>query len=158
MIDRFVNRELSDRWCPPHGLLIAAGQNNNQQSREKRRASATTIRGTALPKTEYGAAFYPWIEVSDPLWAGRPRTVAPCGTIAGLFARTDSTRGVWKAPAGTDALLNGVRGVNYKLTDDENGLLNPLAVNCIRVLTGFGIVSWGSRTLRDADQMTPEYK
>ena len=119
---------------------------------------ATLISGTALPKTDHGAVYFPWIQIADPLKNGKPRMFAPCGTIAGLYARTDSARGVWKAPAGTDANLMGVQGAEYTLTDQENGTLNPLGVNCIRVFPVYGAVAWGARTLRGADQMTSEYK
>ena len=82
----------------------------------------------------------------------------PCGTIAGLYARTDGARGVWKAPAGIEATLTGVQSVTYTLTNAENGTLNPLGVNCVRVLPVYGSVAWGARTLRGADSMTSEYK
>jgi uncharacterized protein len=118
----------------------------------------TTITGTSLPKSDYAAVYYPWIKIADPLKGGKLRTTAPCGTIAGLYARTDATRGVWKAPAGTDATLTGVQAVEYVLTDRENGTLNPLGVNCIRVLPVYGAVSWGARTLRGADAMASEWK
>ena len=117
-----------------------------------------TISGTTLPKTEYGAVYYPWLKIGDPLKGGKLEDFPPSGTIAGLYARTDSTRGVWKAPAGTDATLTGVQGINYLLTDRENGTLNPLGVNCIRLFPGYGAVAWGARTLRGNDQMTSEYK
>ena len=117
-----------------------------------------TISGTALPKTDYGAVYYPWIKISDPLKGGQLRTTPPSGTIAGLYARIDSSRGVWKAPAGTEATLVGAQGIKYKLTDLENGTLNPLGVNCLRVFPVFGAIAWGARTLRGADQMTSEYK
>lgn len=116
------------------------------------------ISGTALPKTENGAVYYPWINIADPLTSGKLRPCPPSGTIAGLYARTDSTRGVWKAPAGTEAALVGVQKVEYLLTNGENGVLNPLGVNCIRIFPVYGSVAWGSRTLRGADQMTSEYK
>ena len=83
---------------------------------------------------------------------------APSGTIAGLYARIDSNRGVWKAPAGTEASITGVQGVEYLLNDRENGLLNPLAVNCVRSFPATGIVSWGSRTIAGSDQNASEYK
>ena len=116
------------------------------------------ISGTALPKTEYGAVYYPWIYTADPLNNGKLRLSAPSGTIAGLYARTDSTRGIWKAPAGTDATLVGVQKVAYILTDKENGTLNPLGVNCLRIFPIYGAVAWGARTLRGADQIGSEYK
>ena len=72
------------------------------------------------------AAFYfPWVVVPDPLQQGRAAEFPPCGFVAGLYARTDAKRGVWKAPAGTEASLTGVLGVRTTLTDGENGVLNP---------------------------------
>lgn len=118
----------------------------------------TVISGTALPKSDYAAVYYPWIEVADPLKGGKLRSCPPSGTIAGIYARIDSTRGVWKAPAGTDAVLSGVQAVEYRLTDLENGTLNPLGVNCVRILPVFGVLAWGARTLLGADQMASEYK
>lgn len=117
-----------------------------------------TISGTALPKTNYGAVYYPWLKIADPLKNGQLRSTAPSGTIAGLYARIDSTRGVWKAPAGTEATLVGAQGMEYKLTDLENGTLNPLGVNCLRIFPVFGAIAWGARTLQGADQMASEYK
>jgi uncharacterized protein len=118
----------------------------------------TSISGTALPKSEYAAVYYPWIKVADPLNSGKLRAMPPSGTVAGLYARIDSARGVWKAPAGIEATLSGVQSVTYTLTNGENGTLNPLGVNCIRVLPVYGSVAWGARTLRGADSMTSEYK
>jgi len=117
-----------------------------------------TISGTALPKTNYGAVYYPWIQIADPLKNGQLRSTAPSGTMAGLYARIDSTRGVWKAPAGTEATLVGAQGMAYRLTDPENGTLNPLGVNCLRIFPVFGAIAWGARTLQGADQMASEYK
>jgi hypothetical protein len=118
----------------------------------------TEISGTALPKSDHAAVYYPWISIADPLKGGKLRSCPPSGTIAGLYARTDSARGVWKAPAGMDATLAGVQSVEYLLTDMENGTLNPIGVNCIRIFPVFGAVAWGARTLRGADQMASEYK
>jgi phage tail sheath protein FI len=74
------------------------------------------------------------------------------------MARTDGQRGVWKAPAGIDAALSGVQGLAVSLTNDENGMLNPLGVNCLRTFPIIGSVVWGSRTLRGADLLADEYK
>jgi len=119
---------------------------------------ASSVSSTALPKSDHAAVYYPWINIGDPLKNGKLRLTAPSGTIAGLYARTDGSRGVWKAPAGTEANLTGVQSLAYPLTDRENGSLNPLGVNCLRVFPVYGAVSWGARTLRGADQMTSEYK
>jgi phage tail sheath protein FI len=72
--------------------------------------------------------------------------------------RTDAARGVWKAPAGLEATVSGVSGLTVKLTDGENGQLNPIAVNCLRNFPNFGTVVWGSRTLDGADQLASEWK
>jgi phage tail sheath protein FI len=104
------------------------------------------------------AIYFPRVVQADPLRPGQPGTFAACGIVAGIMARTDATRGVWKAPAGTDASLNGVQGLSVSLTNDENGLLNPLGVNCLRTFPVIGTVVWGARTLRGADQLADEYK
>ena len=93
------------------------------------------------------AIYFPWLNAPDPLLGSRLRAFPPCGFIAGIYARTDSTRGVWKAPAGTEASLTGAASVAVPLTDGQNGVLNPQAINCIRNLPVYGIVSWGARTL-----------
>jgi Bacteriophage tail sheath protein len=116
------------------------------------------ITGPGLPKTNYAAVYYPWIKIADPLAGGQLRTVGPGGTMAGVYARTDGERGVWKAPAGTEATLRGVQGVAYALTDRENGVLNPRGANCLRLFPVFGPVSWGARTLQGDDQMASEWK
>ena len=73
--------------------------------------------------------------------------------MAGVFARTDSQRGVWKAPAGLEAGLAGVSALTVPMTDLENGQLNPLGVNCLRAMPGTGPVIWGSRTWRGVDRL-----
>ncbi|MBT9523162.1 MAG: phage tail sheath subtilisin-like domain-containing protein [Dechloromonas sp.] len=118
----------------------------------------TAASGTELPKSDHAAVYFPWTYVADPLKNGKPRLTPPGGTIAGLYARTDGNRGVWKAPAGTDANLAGVQSMAVPMTDGENGSLNPLGVNCLRTFPVYGAVSWGARTLRGADQMASEYK
>jgi hypothetical protein len=104
------------------------------------------------------AIFFPRLRQADPVQAGLIADFVPCGAVAGVFARTDTQRGVWKAPAGLDASLNGVPELSVPLTDAENGQLNPLGLNCIRAFPVFGRVLWGSRTLRGADQLANEWK
>ncbi|HZH03939.1 MAG TPA: phage tail sheath C-terminal domain-containing protein [Myxococcaceae bacterium] len=103
-----------------------------------------------LPSRSKNAAmFYPWIRVPDPVGVGRnpTRLVPPSGHMAGIFARTDNTRGVWKAPAGIEAQVPEALGLQYPVIDQEQDLLNPVSLNCLRQFPGVGIVSWGSRTL-----------
>jgi phage tail sheath protein FI len=78
--------------------------------------------------------------------------------MAGLYARTDTERGVWKAPAGTSATVLGASGISLPVNDRENGVLNPLGLNVIRNLDVYGTVAWGARTLRGDDRLTDEYK
>ena len=111
-----------------------------------------------LQRHRNAALFYPRVKIPDPLDDFRLRSVGASGTLAGLFARIDGARGVWKAPAGTEASLRNVVDLDHMLTDGENGVLNPLGVNCLRVFPIFGPVSWGARTLEGADQQASEWK
>lgn len=113
---------------------------------------------TALTKDENAAFFFPRLLSPNPLKENQIEAFAPSGAVAGVLARTDATRGVWKAAAGIDAQLVGVVGLAAKLTDNENGLLNPLGINCLRDFPVYGRVVWGSRTLKGADQMASEWK
>jgi phage tail sheath protein FI len=104
------------------------------------------------------ALYFPRVTEADPARQGQSDTFAPCGIVAGVMARTDTQRGVWKAPAGIDAALNGVQGLTVGLTDLENGMLNPIGVNCLRSFPLIGAVVWGARTLRGADLLADDYK
>ena len=104
------------------------------------------------------AVFYPRIIEQDPLSDGRTVTLAPCGVLAGLFARTDAARGVWKAPAGVDATLKGVLKLEVNLTDAENGQINPVGINALRAFPVPGKICWGARTLKGADRLADDYK
>lgn len=105
-----------------------------------------------------GAAYFPRLKLADPTNNFQLRMFAPCGVVAGLYSRTDATRGVWKAPAGTEATLSGVQGLAYQLSDLENGALNPLGLNCLRVFPVYGPIAWGARTLVGADAEGSEWK
>ncbi|MFG2295997.1 phage tail sheath family protein [Streptomyces sp. NPDC048603] len=102
--------------------------------------------------------YFPDLVIPDPAGNGSPTTVPPCGTVAGIMARTDVQRGVWKAPAGTAASLAGVTRPATPMTDRENGRLNQLGVNCLRSFPVLGPVVWGARTLRGADRLADEWK
>jgi phage tail sheath protein FI len=104
------------------------------------------------------AVYFPNVVVPDPMRAGTLQEFAPAGTVAGVWARTDVQRGVWKAPAGTEASLNGVRGPSIVTTDLENGRLNPRGINVLRQFPVTGNVVWGARTLRGADQLADQWK
>ncbi|HEX8927007.1 MAG TPA: phage tail sheath C-terminal domain-containing protein, partial [Terriglobales bacterium] len=105
-----------------------------------------------------GAAFFPRLRLADPLNKGNLRTFAPSGVVAGVYARTDGASGVWTAAAGINASLNGVQSMTYQLSNDENGALNPLGLNCFRTFPIYGPVLWGARTLVGADAMANQWK
>lgn len=121
-------------------------------------AGETTGPGTLATRDRNAAVFFPRIMAADPLKENRLETFAPSGAIAGVFARTDGERGVWKAPAGRDAGLVGVPRLSLTLTDGENGQLNPLGINCLRTFPVAGSVVWGSRTYAGADVLASEWK
>lgn len=110
-----------------------------------------------LDKTSYAAVYFPWLEVSDPTGqSAESIKVPPSGFVAGLYARIDAKRGVWKAPAGTEASVNGAVGLVADITDVEQDSLNPIGMNVIRQFPGAGRVVWGSRTLGTVKD--PEYR
>ncbi|QGZ59470.1 Ig-like domain-containing protein [Paraburkholderia acidiphila] len=113
------------------------------------------ITGTYASNSAY---YFPWVSAPDPLSPGNSKLSPPCGFVAGIYAATDATRGVWKAPAGISAGLTGQSGLQYVLTDDQNGSLNPQAINCLRLFRVYGEVVWGARTLAGNDQAGSEWK
>ncbi|MCH7575300.1 MAG: phage tail sheath family protein [Candidatus Marinimicrobia bacterium] len=119
----------------------------------------TAMQNATLGSTSKNAAvFFPRLRKPDPLRENQLRDFVPCGAVAGVIARTDSTRGLWKAPAGLDATLKGVPALSIPLTDAENGELNPLGLNCLRAMGPAGRVIWGSRTTQGNDQLASEWK
>ena len=104
------------------------------------------------------AVFFPRLKQPNPWHDNQLEDFVPCGAVAGVFARTDTTRGVWKAPAGLDATLVGVPQLSVVLTDLENGELNKLGINCLRSMPAAGRVVWGSRTRVGDDRLTSEWK
>ncbi len=122
-------------------------------------AASAWIGGPGATFSSRNAALYfPRIREPDPLMGGTIRTSPAAGALAGIYARTDGERGVWKAPAGISATVLGATGLLYTLTDAENGVLNPLALNCLRTFPVIGTVAWGARTSFGADIRADEYK
>jgi len=95
-------------------------------------------------QSDYGTFYAPWIVVRDPL-SGEPVATPPSGHVAGVWARTDATRGVHKAPANEP--IRGVVDLSYRITRGEQEILNPAGVNCIRYFAAEGVRIWGARTL-----------
>ena len=117
--------------------------------------ASTSIAGLRIGMVkDHAAVYFPRLQIVE---GGRRHFVGPAGAMAGLYARTDGSRGVWKAPAGTEADLRGVTGVEYPLSDAENGFTNPRAINTIRRFPT-GVVSWGARTMDGDTDAGSEWK
>jgi hypothetical protein len=142
---------------PPPGGEWNFGPRDGRNSAEQI-AVITKFCQTFSPKDTYTSLYFPWVEIPDPYSkvSGATRFAPPSGMVAGLYARTDNTRGVWKAPAGTEASMLGAVGVAAQVSDQDQDTLNPIGVNCIRQFPASGIVSWGSRTLGTLSN--PEYR
>ncbi len=98
----------------------------------------------------YGALYFPWIRVYDPLdpLGHKPKFIPPTGHVLGVYARTERERGIWKAPAGNAARINGALDVQYNITDTEHtDMVKNGSVNAVRFISGKGIVIDSSRTL-----------
>ena len=119
------------------------------------------VKNLRLPNKTYSVLYYPWTKVANPFYnaednpgADKTVLVPPCGYAAGMWARIDGKRGVWKAPAGLETGLGGLAGLEWVVEDGEQDSLNPLGVNCLRSMPG--PVIWGSRTL--ATKSDPEWR
>src|SRR6185312_4532863 len=108
-----------------------------------------------VPTSQNGALYFPWLQTTDPV-SGMPMAQAPCGYVAGIYAATDTARGVWKAPAGLATSLLGTVGPVQTgvMNDMQQGVLNQKAINCMRTFSGTGTVVFGARTLVGADDNT----
>jgi phage tail sheath protein FI len=117
------------------------------------------VAGRIIPKSENGALYFPYLRSADP-GSGAPLSIPPSGFVAGVIAREDSGRGVWKAPAGYEALVSNTNGVvaTGRMTDPRHGTLNPLGVNCLRSFPGVGTVVFGARTLVAANPSFQQYR
>ena len=113
---------------------------------------------TTVTTTNYAALYFPTLKQPNPLHDNQIEEFAPCGAVAGVMARIDAQRGVWKAPAGQEAALIGVPQLSVSLGDLDNGELNPLGINCLRALSAAGRVVWGARTMEGDDRLASEWK
>ena len=127
-----------------------------------RKGEIADIRPGALnlagEQSRNAAVYFPRIVKEDVLMDGQPDVFPACGAIAGVIAASDMQRGVWKAPAGPQAGLANLRALEVSLSDQEQGLLNPLGINCLRTLPAIGPVVWGARTLRGAGPLSDDYQ
>jgi len=130
---------------PPYGSTLSGG-------------SAIATFQSGLTATNYSALYFPTLWQSNSLHDNQFEGFAPCGAVAGVMARTDSDRGVWKAPAGLEARLVGVPALTVPLNDADTGQLNPLGINCLRAMPAAGRVVWGARTMEGSDRLASEWK
>jgi uncharacterized protein len=118
---------------------------------------AQTFVTNVTKKSSYAAVYFPWLKATDPTGVSAdPIALPPSGYVAGMYAKIDAKRGVWKAPAGTEANVGGAVGLMKNIIDAEQDTLNPIGVDVIRSFPASGIVIWGARTL--ATQSNPEYR
>jgi phage tail sheath protein FI len=157
--DLFQNRSIQLLLCPESSdaTVILAGITHcelmddrmfiGHVPDEMEAGSVETWAATFHGDKQYGALYFPWIQVADPR-TGRRRYVPPTGHVAGVYARTDRERGVWKAPAGVQAAVNGALDVRYHITDtDHTSLVKNGKVNAVRFVPNYGIIVDSSRTL-----------
>ena len=142
-------------YCQRRRAFMIIDPPTNWATKEAAKDGIATDVGSV---SEYSAVFFPRLKQANPLHQNQIEEFVPSGAVAGIFARTDANRGVWKAPAGLEATLNGVRDLKINLSDRENGELNPLGVNCLRTFAAAGQVVWGSRTRAGDDRLTSEWK
>jgi phage tail sheath protein FI len=122
------------------------------------RDAAHTFAVGLTVKSSYSAVYFPWLSMVDPTAASQQAVqVPPSGFAAGMYARIDARRGVWKAPAGTETNLSGAVGLASQISDADQDVLNPIGVNAVRFFPSSGIVLWGTRTLATASDPAFRY-
>lgn len=141
-------------YCEKRRAMFVIDPASTWNTTAKAIAGVTNI-GT---NSKNSALYFPRLTKPNPLRNDQLEDFVPCGAVAGIYARTDTTRGVWKAPAGLDATLVGVPKLSVQLNDAENGQLNPLGINCLRSMVPAGRIVWGARTLQGDDRLASEWK
>ena len=142
-------------YCKKRRAMLLIDPPSNWIDKEKVKSEIASAIGPADPNA---AVYFPRVIRPNPLRENQMEEFVPCGAVAGVIARTDAQRGVWKAPAGLEATLFGVPRLRVNLTDAENGELNSLGVNCLRNMPAVGRVIWGSRTRAGDDRLASEWK
>jgi phage tail sheath protein FI len=144
-------------YCEKRRAMLLVDPPAEWKTKDDAKDATTGV--TAIGTVSQNAAlFFPRLRQPNPVRDGQMEDFAPCGAVAGIFARTDTNRGVWKAPAGLEATLVGVSALGVPLTDAENGELNPLGINCLRSMPAAGPVVWGARTLQGNDRLASQWK
>lgn len=149
--------EAAKGYCRDNrAMLIIDPPSGWSDHNDAKNADLAALFGSA--DTENASLYFPRIRAADPLRENRLEAFAPCGAMAGIHARTDGERGVWKAPAGQEATIAGARTLTFNMTDGQNGQLNPLGINCLRKFPVVGHVVWGARTMAGADRRASQWK
>jgi phage tail sheath protein FI len=139
----------AERYCAERGALLLADAPLQAQTPAQLRAALA-----AWPRSSHVAVFHPWVLVED--GDGKRHLAPPCGGVAGMLARNDAARGVWKAPAGKQAQLEGVCALQSEFPEAEAARFADEGVNCLRMVSSLGAVCWSSRTRHPGDRPAPE--
>jgi phage tail sheath protein FI len=142
-------------YCEKRRAMLMVDTPSTWTSKDAAKAGIAAGVGT---KSKNSALFFPRLRQPNSLRDNQIEEFVACGAVAGIIARTDAERGVWKSPAGLDATLRGVPSLTVPLTDAENGELNQLGVNCLRSIPPAGRIVWGARTLQGDDRFASEWK
>jgi phage tail sheath protein FI len=140
----------AEGYCRDRGALLLA----DAPLRAETPAQVLASISGGWPRSSHAAVFHPWVYVEGK--DGKRHVAPPSGGIAGMLARNDATRGVWKAPAGRQAHLEGVCALHASLEEAEATRLAEAGVNCLRMASSLGAVCWSARTLHPSDRPTPE--
>ena len=152
-VDQFIGYANSRR--PRQDLFFVGDLPAHSESGNPTEGTTSALQTRdSLNSSNFAGLFWPHLLISDVAGAGRNPvlTVPPAGHVAGIFARTDGSRGVWKAPAGTEATLNDTLSLDLPLNDLHSDALNPAGVNALRLIPGAGRVIWGSRTMQPSSE------
>jgi phage tail sheath protein FI len=146
-------------YCERRRAMLLIDPPSAWTSKDAAKSGISTSPGAAsFTSSKNAAIYFPRIVRPNPFHDNMLESFAPSGAVAGVISRIDATRGVWKAPAGLEATLNGVVDLSVRLTDLENGELNPLGVNCLRIRPAAGPAVWGARTRQGDDRLASEWK
>lgn len=143
------------QYCQARGAFLVIDPPSSWSSSAA--ALASEALEAVVTRTTYAALYFPRIMAVDAL-GGATRTFAPCGAVTGIMARTDAHSGVWKSPAGTDAVLTGVTGLSVAVNASEADALNALGINSLRLFAGRGYLVFGARTLAAVSGSDAEFR
>jgi phage tail sheath protein FI len=145
-------------YCEKRRAILIVDPPSDWTSQVDPTSQTIGIDNFGLARSENATIYFPRIKAPDPLDSNQAGLFSPCGAVAGIIAKTDMQRGVWKAPAGADAVLSGTSDLQIHLTDQDNATLNRQGINCLRILLPAGIVIWGARTMMGAENLASQWK